>query len=246
MNRAQIKLENVFVNGVDTQARAASFRQWFLLRKPIAPKPIPILCGVSLDAKPGDKIGIIGKNGSGKSSVLKVISGNYPIHKGKRHVYGTIAPLIEMGAGFDPEQTGINNIKLSFAFRGKLCDYSKELEDKIIEFSELGDKIYLPIKNYSSGMISRLAFSSAVFQDPQILLLDEILAAGDAGFIDKSRNFLRQKLDQADIAIIVSHATDDLQEICNRFILIDTGKIVMEGTAKEVNHKYHKDILKKR
>lgn len=244
MSDAQIKLENVYVNGVDTHARAATFRQWFLLRKPIKPKPIPIICGVSLEAKPGDKIGIIGRNGSGKSSILKVISGNYPIHHGRRFVRGTMAPLIEMGAGFDPEQNGIKNIKLSFAYRGKLHEYSKELEDRIIEFSELGEKIFLPLKTYSSGMMSRLAFSSAVFQDPDILLLDEVLAAGDAGFIDKSRSFLRKKLDQAAIAVIVTHATNDIQEICNRFLLMDGGKIIMEGTAKEVEAKYRKDILK--
>lgn len=244
MSDVEIKLEDVYVNGVDTHARAATLRQWLLLRKPIAPKPIPILRGVSLQAKKGDKIGIIGRNGSGKSSVLKVISGNYPIHKGHRLVHGTIAPLIEMGAGFDAEQTGLKNIKLSFAYRGKLQEYTKELGEKIIEFSELGDKISLPIKTYSSGMISRLAFSSAIFQDPDILLLDEVLAAGDAGFVEKSRKFLLQKLDQASIAIVVSHATDDIQEICNRFILMDQGKIVMEGTAKEVGSTYKKTILK--
>jgi lipopolysaccharide transport system ATP-binding protein len=243
MTNIQIKLQHIYVNGVDTHARAGTLRQWLLLNKTIKSKAIPILCNISLEAKPGDKIGIIGRNGSGKSSVLKVISGNYPIAKGNRLVHGTIAPLIEMGAGFDPEQTGIKNIKLSFAYRGKLKDYSPQLERKIIEFSELGDKIYLPLKTYSSGMISRLAFSSAVFQDPDIMLLDEVLAAGDAGFVKKSRNFLRKKLDTASIAIIVSHATDDIQEICNRFILMDQGSIIMEGSAKEVESKYKKDIL---
>jgi lipopolysaccharide transport system ATP-binding protein len=243
MTNIQIKLQHIYVNGVDTHARAGTLRQWLLLNKTIKSKGIPILCDVSLEAKPGDKIGIIGRNGSGKSSILKVISGNYPIAKGNRLVHGTIAPLIEMGAGFDPEQTGIKNIKLSFAYRGKLKDYSPELEQKIIEFSELDDKIYLPLKTYSSGMVSRLAFSSAVFQDPDIMLLDEVLAAGDAGFVKKSRNFLRKKLDTASIAIIVSHATDDIQEICNRFILMDQGAIIMEGSAKEVESKYKKDIL---
>lgn len=240
MSSVQIKLENVYVDGIDTHARAAGLRQWLLLRIPLKPKPIPILRGVSLEANPGDKIGIVGRNGSGKSSVLKVISGNYPITHGKRAVHGSIAPMIEMGAGFDHEQTGLKNIKLSFAYRGRLQQYSKELEQQIVEFSELGEKIYLPIKTYSSGMISRLAFSSAIFQDPDILLLDEILAAGDAGFIEKSRKFLLQKLDQAAIAIIVSHATDDIQEVCNRFILMDQGKILNEGTAEEINKEYKK------
>ena len=240
----KIILKDVVVEGVDTHARAASLRQWLLRSQSLQPKPISILHDINFSAKPGDRVGILGTNGSGKSSLLKVISGNYPIKTGQRIVEGSIAPLIEMGAGFDELLTGRRNIKLSFAYRGKLQDYSKELEDKIIEFSELDEKIDLPLKTYSSGMTSRLAFSSAIFQHPDIMLCDEILAAGDAGFIEKSREALLKVIDKVAITIIVSHQSDDIISICNRFILMDKGQIVLEGSAAEVQERYAQ-ILKR-
>lgn len=241
---AYISLTHVSVNGIDTHARAASLRQWIARRKSLKPTLIPILSDVTFEAKPGDRIGVIGRNGCGKSSLLKVISGNYPIHAGKRTVEGSIAPLIEMGAGFDNELSGRRNIKLSYAIRGKLDQYSSELEEKIIEFSEIGDSIERPYKTYSSGMCSRLAFSSAIFQHPDILLLDEIFATGDAGFIEKSRQMMKERVEQAAIAIIVNHANADLIKMCNRYVLMDKGRIVNEGPPKEIVKQYHSDILK--
>ena len=238
-----IDLNDVYVWGVDTHARAASLRQWFSLRKTIISTKIPIIQGVSFTAKPGDRIAIMGQNGCGKSSLLKVISGNYPIHQGTRKVSGSVVPLIEMGAGFEDEMTGRYNIKLSYAYRGKLRYYSAEAENKVIEFSELGEKIDLPIKTYSSGMRGRLAFSSAVFQDPDILLLDEIFATGDAGFIEKSQELLKKKVDNVSIAIMVNHAPNEFTDLCNRFILMHKGKIINEGSRKEILHQYYTDIL---
>jgi lipopolysaccharide transport system ATP-binding protein len=243
-HKPHILLKDVCVEGVDTQARAASLKQWLLLKKTIRPIPIPILNHVNFEAKPGDRIGILGSNGSGKSSMLKVITGNYPIKSGVRKVKGSIAPLIEMGAGFDLELSGHRNIKLSFAFRGKLADYSPVLEEKIIEFSELGEKIDLPLKTYSSGMTARLAFSSAIFQEPDILICDEILAAGDAGFIDKSRQAIIRMIDKVAITIIVNHSIEEIIPLCNRFILMDHGTIIMEGSPSEVAARYYHDILK--
>lgn len=240
---ASIELSHVSVNGVDTHARAATVRQWFTMRKSMVAPHITILDDVSFTARAGDRIAVIGKNGSGKSSLLKVISGNYPIHSGARKVEGAVVPLIEMGAGFQPEISGRANIKLSYAYRGKLRHYSKEEEDKIIEFSELGEKINLPLKTYSSGMSSRLAFSSAIFQDPEILLLDEIFAAGDAGFIEKSRNFLKQKIDNVSIAILVGHGQDQFMDVCNRFVLMDQGKVINEGKREDIIRQYTTEIL---
>lgn len=238
-----IDLRDVYVWGVDTHARAASLRQWFIHRKSLHSARIPILQGVSFSAKAGDRIAIIGKNGSGKSSILKVISGNYPIHGGSREVQGAVVPLIEMGAGFEAEMTGRYNIKLSYAYRGKLHEYSKAMEERIIAFSELGEKIDLPLKTYSSGMTARLAFSSAIFQDPDILLLDEIFATGDAGFIEKARALLRQKVGSVSITIMVSHASNEFTNLCNRFVLMDKGKIIAEGTQQEILEQYNKEIL---
>ncbi|HEU5047838.1 MAG TPA: ABC transporter ATP-binding protein [Rickettsiales bacterium] len=238
-----IDLKNIYVWGVDTHARAASLRQWFIHRKAMTSVRIPIIQGVDFAAKPGDRIAIIGQNGCGKSSLLKVISGNYPIHEGTRRVEGSVVPLIEMGAGFEAEMSGRYNIKLSYAYRGKLREYSKEIEKTIIEFSELGEKIDLPLKTYSSGMMARLAFASAIFQDPDILLLDEIFATGDAGFIEKSQNILRKKVDNVSIAIMVNHSPNEFTDLCNRFILMHKGRIVNEGSRKEILHQYYTDIL---
>lgn len=240
---ALIKLDHISVFGVDTHARAATFRQWFTRSGGMRAVKIPILRDVTFEAKPGDRIGIFGMNGSGKSSLLKVISGNYPIHEGTREVEGAITPLIEMGAGFEPEMTGRDNIKLTYAYRGKLRDYSQSAEQKIIEFSELGDKIDLPLKAYSSGMRARLAFSSAIFQDPDILLLDEVLATGDGGFIEKSLSAIKSTIDRAAITIMVSHHHKEMTDICNRYILMHQGRIINEGSADEILRQYEKDIL---
>ncbi len=238
-----IDLHHISVWGVDTHARAASLRQWFTRRKPLQGVRIPILQDVTFTARPGDRIAIIGQNGSGKSSLLKVVSGNYPVHAGTREVKGAVVPLIEMGAGFEPEMSGRTNIKLSYAYRGKLRDYSKEMEQIIIDFAELNEKIDMPFKTYSSGMMARLAFASAIFQSPDILLLDEIFAAGDAGFIEKSRNILRKKVDDVAIAIMVNHAPNEFIDLCNRYILMHQGRIVNEGSRKDILSQYYKDIL---
>lgn len=240
---ASIQLHNVSVFGVDTHARAATLRQWFTGKHSLAPVRIPILQNISFEAKSGDRIGIFGMNGSGKSSLLKVVSGNYPIHAGKRLVEGVVAPLIEMGAGFDPEATGRRNIKLSYAYRGKLNVYSRALEDKIIAFTELSDKIDLPLKTYSSGMTARLAFSSAIFQEPDILLLDEIFATGDAAFIEKSRKILVEKVSNVSIALMVNHGVKDIMDLCNRAVLIHRGKKIADGPMKEVHDYYVREIL---
>ena len=238
-----IDLQHISVWGVDTHARAASLRQWFTRRKTLASVRIPILQDVTFTAKPGDRIAIIGQNGSGKSSLLKVISGNYPVHAGTRRVEGAVVPLIEMGAGFENEMSGRANVKLSYAYRGKLREYSRDMEQTIIEFAELNDKIDLPFKNYSSGMRARLAFASAIFQSPDILLLDEIFATGDAGFIEKSSTLLRQKVSDVSIAIMVNHAPNEFTDLCNRYILMHDGRILNEGSRRDILHQYYSDIL---
>jgi len=240
---AKIILENVSVDGIDTHARSSTIRQMILTRKSAISEKIPILKNVNFEAHKGDRIGILGSNGSGKSSLLKVISGNYPIHAGRLEVVGKIAPLIEMGAGFDTELTGRSNIKISYAYRGKLSEYSKEIEKKIIEFSELEEKIDLPLKTYSSGMVSRLAFSSAIFQQPDILLLDEIFAAGDAGFIEKSYKIMKQKWNEVQIAIFVSHSINEIIELCNKCFIMHHGEIIASGETNEMVKKYQKEIL---
>lgn len=240
---ALIDLQHISVTGIDTHARAATLRQWFTGKQKLRPTRIPILTDVTFSAKPGDRIAIIGMNGCGKSSLLKVISGNYPVHAGTRTVHGTIVPLIEMGAGFELEMSGRRNIRLTYAFRGKLRDFNPDIERKVIDFSEIGDKIDLPLKTYSSGMRSRLAFSSAIFQHADILLLDEIFAAGDAGFVEKSRQAMKNQVDKSAITIIVNHGQNDIMSLCNRHVLMHNGRIINEGTQEEILRQYRSDIL---
>lgn len=240
---ALIDLQRISVHGIDTFVRASSLRQWFTGRKSMRSPRIPILTDVTFTARPGDRIGVLGMNGCGKSSLLKVISGNYPVHEGTRAVGGVVVPLIEMGAGFEIEASGRRNIRLSYAYRGKLREHNPEVERKIIEFAELEEKIDLPLKTYSSGMVARLAFASAIFQDPEILLLDEIFAAGDAGFVEKSRQMLLSKVDRAAITIMVGHGHNEVMELCNRFVLMDKGRIVNEGSFRDIMRQYHSDIL---
>lgn len=240
MSYAHINLKNIVVNGVDTQARAQTLRQWFVGRKSLRPIAIPILADVSLTVRPGDRLGILGLNGSGKSSLLKVISGNYPIQSGSREVVGNVVPLIEMGAGFDPELPGRRNIKVSYAYRGRLREYSPEMEQKIIDFAELGEKIDLPLKTYSTGMASRLAFASAIFQQPDILLLDEIFAAGDASFVEKSTTYMKKKWEEAAISIIVSHGTGDMEKLCNRCIIMERGRLIADGAPATIIAEYQR------
>ena len=241
-SHALIDLRDVVVNGVDTQARAGTLRALFTRKGRLIDTRIPILRGVTFKAVPGDRVGILGLNGAGKSSLMKVISGNYPIHAGYRNVQGTIVPLIEMGAGFDGELTGRRNIKLTYAYRGRLHEYSPEAEEAIIAFSELGDAIDHPLKIYSTGMVARLAFSTCIFQQPDILLLDEVFATGDAGFIEKSKQFVKKRWDEAALGLFVGHQLSDITDLCNRAILLAKGQVIAEGKVDEVVREYQSII----
>lgn len=237
----QIDLQAVDVDGVDITGRALSLRK-LLLGKSNSNKPtaIPILRDINFKAEKGDKIGIVGRNGSGKSSLLKVIAGIYPISQGNMNVSGRIAPLIEMGIGFDSELSGRQNIKLGLLYSGRIHEYSKEFEEMVIDFSELKDHIDLPLKNYSSGMVARLAFSTSIFQEPDILLLDEVFAAGDSSFLAKSKDLMAKKFERVPISILVNHDSAQILDMCNKCFWMENGRILMSGEPKEVVAAYEK------
>lgn len=198
------------------------------------------LDGISFDILEGETVGIIGKNGAGKSTIMKLIAGvTYPT-KGKVNVHGKVSPLIELGAGFHHELTGLENIYLNAAILGM---HKKEIAEKveaIIEFSGLADFMDLPVKRYSTGMYMRLAFSIAIQSTANILLLDEILAVGDEEFQDKCLDYLENLKEQKDKTIIfISHDEKAVKSFCSRSILIDHGKLLDDGPTKEVFKRYH-------
>lgn len=198
---------------------------------------------VSFSVKKGEVVGLIGSNGAGKSTLLKVVSGVMKPTTGEVIVNGVISPMIELGAGFDPELTARENIYLN----GAILGYSKKfLDDKfneIVEFSELRDFLEVPIKNFSSGMIAKLAFSIATIVNPEILIVDEILSVGDIRFQEKSKKKMMSMISGGTTVLYVSHSLDSIRKLCNKVIWIEHGKIVMIGNTDQVCDKYYKSQL---
>jgi ABC-2 type transport system ATP-binding protein len=186
----------------------------------------------------GDRVGIVGTNGAGKSTLLKTICNIYAPTTGSVNVVGHVAPLLEIGAGFHGEFTGRENIYFNGAILGIPVKVIKELEQAIIDFSELEKFIDTPIKYYSTGMYMRLAFAVATSIHPEILVLDEIFAGGDSGFIVKAKERMMECVDNASIVIIVSHQEELISELCDRVIYLENGKIVSDGPADEVLSMY--------
>jgi len=230
-----IRLENVTQRFRVIQERPDTLRELFskLFRRNAGYHDFEAVRNVSFDVPAGQMLGIIGRNGSGKSTLLKIIAGVYRPTKGTVQVNGSIAPLIELGAGFHHELTGRENILLN----GLLMGYSKremlERQQRIIEFADIGDFIDAPVKQYSSGMYMRLAFAVATEVDPQILLVDEILAVGDEGFQEKCFERIRKFRVAGKTILLVTHAMNDIQEHCDRVLLLEQGSIVLDGRAED-------------
>lgn len=195
---------------------------------------------ISFSVDKGESCALIGANGSGKSTMLKIISGILTPTKGSVEVNGSIAPLIELGAGFDYELTGRENIFLN----GAILGYSKKLMlekyDEIIDFSELRDFIDVPVKNYSSGMIARLGFSIATMVKPEILVVDEILAVGDQAFQDKCHKRLEDMMNSGTTVLLVSHSAADIKRICQKAVWIDKSNLRFVGNVDEALQLYNK------
>lgn len=198
-----------------------------------------VLNNINVKFSNGHIYGIIGRNGSGKSTLLKIISGLFRPSEGEISVKGRIVPMLELGSGFDPELTGRENVFLNGAILGYTEAFLKEQFDDILEFSELGEFIDMPLKTYSSGMMMRLAFSVATIVQPEILIVDEILAVGDEAFQRKSRAKMLELMGGGTTVLYVSHSLDQIRELCNRVIWLDRGKVVMQGEASEVCDAYH-------
>lgn len=196
------------------------------------------LTDVSFKVNKGDVVGIIGKNGSGKSTLLKIISGIMKPTKGSVTVNGNVVPMLELGSGFDMELTGRENIFLNGAILGYSKEFLIDKYDEIVNFSELGSFIDSPIRTYSSGMMMRLAFSIAALVNPEILIVDEILAVGDAAFQKKSHARMLELMSGGTTVFFVSHDLSQIREMCNKVIWLDGGRIKMMGPTAQVCAEY--------
>lgn len=203
-------------------------------------KEFVALKGVSFSIEKGDVVGIIGNNGAGKSTLLKIISGILHPTSGKVEISGNIAPMLELGAGFDVDLTARENVFLNGAVLGYSKEYLTKRYDEIVEFSELHDFMDTPIRNFSSGMIMRLAFSIATLVDPDILIVDEILSVGDAKFQKKSAKRMRELMSGGTTVILVSHSIEQIREMCTKVVWLDHGVVQMVGNTRDVCSAYMK------
>lgn len=198
-----------------------------------------VLDDVSFKVYKGDFFGIVGRNGSGKSTLLKLIAGVYEPTKGNIYINGKLIPFIELGVGFNPELSGRDNIYLNGAMLGFTRKQMSKMYDEIVEFAELEPFMDQKLKNYSSGMQVRLAFSIAIKAKGDILVFDEVLAVGDESFQRKCNNFFETiKKDKKKTVILVTHSMDAIREYCNKAILIDNGKLAVDGTPEDVSNDY--------
>lgn len=210
-------------------------------------KPFYALNNIDLEVKRGEILGIVGVNGSGKSTLLKIISGIIPATKGKVQVKGRVVPLLELGSGFNPEFTGLENIYFYNSIHGYTRKQTDAILDEILDFAEIGEFIHQPLKTYSSGMKARLAFAVSVNIDPDILILDEVLSVGDALFRRKAYTKMEKLIkDDNRTVLYVSHSDQSILQLCSRVILLNSGKIIMDGTPKLVTTYYQKLVFAKK
>ena len=241
-NEYMIEVENVsmrFNLGIE---KGFSLKQWFVdigKRKKKVKNEFWALTDVDFKVKRGEVIGFIGTNGAGKSTLLKIVAGVMKPTKGQVKAYGNICPMIELGAGFDPQLTARENIYLNGAIMG----YSKELIDskfqEIVDFSELHDFLEVPVQNFSSGMIARLAFSVATIVEPEILIVDEILSVGDIAFQAKSEEKMLSMIGGGTTVLFVSHSIEQIRKMCDTVVWLDHG-VVQKIGGKEVCDDYIK------
>ena len=193
---------------------------------------------VSFHIDKGDVLGIVGANGAGKSTLLKVISGVFEPTQGSVRVNGMIAPMLELGAGFDTELTARENVFLNGAVLGYGKQFLCEKYEEIVAFSQLADFMEVPVRNFSSGMLARLAFSIATVVQPEILIVDEILAVGDAQFQEKSKRRMMELMGGGTTVLFVSHSIEQVREMCKRVVWLERGKVKMIGNAEKVCNVY--------
>ena len=240
--KPSIVLDNISVRYRAADQKIRSFKEYVIrfLKKEMQFKEFSALKNVNLQVNEGDLLGIIGRNGAGKSTLLKVISRVLIPTEGRVRLRGKVSPLIELGAGFHPELTGMENIFVN----GTLLGHSrKEIEshiDEIIDFAEIGAFINSPIRTYSSGMVARLGFAVSTTWVPEILIIDEVLSVGDENFRKKSSKRMEEFREQGTATILVSHNLESISKLCTRVVWMEKGEIKAEGKTKDVIRTYKK------
>lgn len=244
MGKIAVKVENVSILFNLSKEKVDNIKEYFikLVTRKLHYNEFWALTDISFEVEEGERLGILGFNGAGKSTMLKVIAGVLKPTKGSVKVNGVIAPLLELGAGFDLNYTGAENIYLYGATMGYSRKYIEERYDEIVEFSELGEFIDVPVKNYSSGMRARLGFAIATAVEPEVLILDEVLSVGDAKFRIKSENKIKSMFDKGVTVLFVSHNTAQVRRLCTKAILLDHGKIIANGEVNEVCDIYDQKV----
>lgn len=235
-----IFVENVTMDYRIQQENIKSMKEYLVnaLRGRITYREFRALDEVNLHIQPGEVCGIVGRNGAGKSTLLKVIAGVLMPTKGHVHINGNIAPMLELGAGFDQDLTARENIFLNGAILGYSKDFLEKKFEDIVSFSELEEFIEQPVRTFSSGMMMRLAFSIATLVEPEVLIVDEILSVGDGHFQKKSEARMRELMSGGTTVLMVSHALKQIRDLCSRVIWLDHGKVIMDGNTQEVCDAY--------
>lgn len=244
MNNVVIKADNIGMKFNLSEQKVDNLKEYVIkfIKRELRYQEFWALKEVSFQLNKGERLGILGLNGAGKSTLLKVIAGVLKATEGSISIKGKIVPLLELGAGFDNQYTGAENIFLYGAVLGYTKEFIKEKYNDIVEFSELGQFINVPIKNYSSGMKARLGFSIATVVEPDILILDEVLAVGDAKFRKKSEKRIKAMFENGVTVLFVSHSLEQVKRLCNRAILLEHGQIIANGTVDEVSVIYEEKI----
>ena len=243
-NDIAIKVDDVSIKFNLSQEKLDSLKEYVLklFHGKVKYDEFWALQDVNFELKKGERLGILGLNGAGKSTLLKVIAGVYKATTGTVERHGVVAPLLELGAGFDMQYTARENIYLYGAVLGYRREFIEEKFDEIIEFAELGKFVDVPLKNYSSGMKSRLGFAICTAVKPDILILDEVLSVGDAKFKKKSEKRVTDMFDDGVTVLFVSHSLAQVKRLCNKAIILDHGKMIAYGDINEVAPIYEKMI----
>lgn len=235
-----IEVKNVSMRFRMSGDRINSLKEYViqLLSHKLTYNEFAALTDVSFDVYKGEVLGLVGHNGAGKSTILKVISGILRPTEGAVAIHGNVVPMLELGSGFDMEMTGKENVFLNGAIMGYSEDFLNAKYEEIVAFSEIGQFIDIPLRNYSSGMIARLAFSIATVVEPEILIVDEVLAVGDANFQEKSKKRMMELMGGGTTVLFVSHNLSQIREMCDHVVWLDHGHVKMYGKAKEVCDAY--------